>query len=74
MASNPKASDEGRETAWRGFKPGPWMSRINLRDFIQRNYAPYEGDATFLAEATPRTRGLWEKLLPLLAQEREKGV
>jgi len=60
--------------AWRGFKGGPWEKRINVRDFIQRNYTPYEGDASFLAGATQRTRKIWEKLLPLIAEETRKGV
>ncbi len=55
MAANQKASADQRETAWRGFEPGPGKSRINVRDFIQCNYTPYEGDASFLAGATPRT-------------------
>ena len=62
------------EMAWRGFTPGSWQTRVNVRDFIQRNYTPYEGDGAFLQPATERTRALWQKLLPLLAQEREKGV
>ena len=74
MAANQKASEDPREKAWRGFKRGTWQTRINLRDFIQRNYTPFEGDASFLAGATGRTRKVWEKLLPLLAKEREKGV
>jgi formate C-acetyltransferase len=74
MAANQKASEDPREKAWRGFRGGTWQTRINLRDFIQRNYTPYEGDTSFLAEATERTRKVWEKLLPLLAEEREKGV
>jgi formate C-acetyltransferase len=73
-AQTDTASAAQRENAWRGFKAGPWQSRINLRDFIQRNYTPYEGDASFAAEATPRTRKIWDKLLPLLIKEREKGV
>jgi formate C-acetyltransferase len=48
--------------AWRGFTPGPWTERIDVRDFIQRNYAPYEGDAAFLAPATERTQNLWARL------------
>jgi formate C-acetyltransferase len=74
QAIAPSAATSPRERAWRGFKSGPWQSRINLRDFIQRNYAPYDGDASFLSGPTARTRKVWEKLLPLLAQEREKGV
>jgi formate C-acetyltransferase len=60
--------------AWRGFTPGTWQSRVNVREFIQRNYAPYEGDAGFLQGPTERTSALWQQLLPLLAKEREKGV
>src|SRR5262245_60534237 len=62
------------DIAWRGFLPGAWQSRLDVRDFIQRNYTPYEGDASFLAGATDRTLDLWEALLPLLAEEREKGI
>ena len=60
--------------AWRGFAPGSWRSRVNVREFIQRNYTPYEGDSSFLQGATDRTRGIWKTLQPLLAQEREKGI
>lgn len=74
MAANQKVSEDPREKAWRGFRGGTWQTRINLRDFIQRNYTPFEGDASFLAGATERTRKVWEKLLPLLAKERNKGV
>jgi formate C-acetyltransferase len=60
--------------AWRGFTPGTWQSRVNVREFIQRHYTPYEGDGAFLQGPTERTRHLWQQLLALLAQEREKGV
>ena len=59
--------------AWRDFQPGLWMKEINVRDFIQKNYIPYEGDHQFLAEPTERTRGLWAKCQELLAQERENN-
>ena len=59
---------------WRGFTPGVWQDRVNVRDFIQRNYTPYEGGGGFLQGPTDRTRALWDRLLPLLAEEREKGV
>ena len=62
------------DVAWRGFTPGAWQRRVNVREFIQRNYTPYEGDSQFLQGPTARTRDLWQKLLPLLATEREKGV
>jgi formate C-acetyltransferase len=60
--------------AWRMFLPGVWQDRINLRDFIQHNYTPYEGDGSFLAGPTERTLALWQKLGPLIEQEREKGI
>src|SRR5262252_2800058 len=74
MAANPKLASEHREIAWRGFAPGTWQTRVNVREFIQRNYTPYEGDGRFLQGATQRTRDIWEKLQPLLAKEREKGI
>jgi len=62
------------QIAWHGFTPGVWQTGVNVRDFIQCNYTPYEGDSAFLQGPTSRTRNLWQQLLPLLAQEREKGV
>jgi formate C-acetyltransferase len=73
MANLEEKKSFGSE-AWRDFKPGPWQTRINVRDFIQRNYTPYEGDASFLTKATERTRKVWEKLQPLFEEERRKGV
>ena len=58
---------------WNGFKGGVWQDEINVRDFIQQNYTPYTGDHTFLADATPRTRALMDKLQGLFAEERKKG-
>ena len=58
---------------WNGFKEGVWMSEINVRDFIQRNYKEYTGDADFLAKATPRTEGLMKKINDLFALERQYG-
>ena len=60
--------------AWRGFKTGLWQKEINVRDFIQQNFEPYEGDESFLAPATERTTKLWERLSALFLEEREKGV
>ena len=74
MSADPKAMSDWQGEAWRGFAPGAWQTRVNLRDFIQRNYTPYEGDGKFLQGATARTKGIWQKLQPLLAQEREKGI
>jgi formate C-acetyltransferase len=61
-------------SAWRGFRTGLWQKQIDVRDFIQQNYEPYEGDESFLAPATPRTRKIWDKLNELFALERKKGV
>lgn len=61
--------------AWRGFKEGKWSESINVRDFIQLNYTPYEGDESFLAEPTERTKKLWEKSENLILEEiRNKTV
>ena len=70
----PASENAKSDVAWRGFAPGTWQSQVDVRDFIQRNYTPYEGDGAFLQGATERTRGMWETLQPLLAQEREKGI
>jgi formate C-acetyltransferase len=59
---------------WRGFRTGLWQKTIDVRDFIQQNYEPYEGDGAFLAPATTRTRKIWEKLNALFVEERKKGV
>ncbi|WNM25187.1 formate C-acetyltransferase [Demequina capsici] len=66
--------DAVREHAWRGFTSGPWRDAINVRDFIQLNYTPYDGDDTFLAGPTERTTGVWAKLSAMFPEEREKGV
>ncbi len=55
------------------FKPGKWQSEINVRDFIQRNYTLYEGDASFLAGPTSATTKLWEECCELFKKERENG-
>jgi formate C-acetyltransferase len=60
--------------AWKGFARGIWQKELNVRDFIQQNYQPYEGDASFLAPTTDRTKGIWDKLNALFAEERKKGV
>lgn len=62
IATDPTLAGEQRETAWRGFGPGMWQSRVNVRNFIQRNYTPYEGDGKFLEGATQRTRDMWQGL------------
>jgi formate C-acetyltransferase len=60
--------------AWAGFRPGFWQKEIDVRDFIQQNYEPYEGDDSFLAPATERTKKLWAGLNDLFVEERKKGV
>ncbi|UNX53371.1 formate C-acetyltransferase [Georgenia sp. TF02-10] len=64
----------GGTDAWRGFAPGAWTSAIDVRDFIQRNYTPYTGDASFLAGPTARTTHVWDVLSGMFPAEREKGV
>ena len=58
---------------WNKFKSGAWEQEINVRDFIQKNYTPYEGDASFLSGATKRTLELWDNVLDLYKKEREAG-
>jgi len=64
---------EGR-IPWHGFKAGSWQTEIDVRDFIQKNYTPYEGDASFLCGPTERTETLWQKMLELIKEEHERGV
>lgn len=71
------ASDTAETTsqpAWNGFVAGPWVDRVDVRDFIQRNYTPYLGDDSFLTGATERTTGIWAKLSAMFPAEREKGI
>src|SRR5436190_22237124 len=65
---------DGGSAPWRGFQPGLWQSEINVRDFIQQNYEPYDGDERFLAGVTPRTTRIWETLQTLFLEERRRGV
>ena len=60
-------------TQWEGFKEGNWQTAINVRDFIQKNYTPYDGDEAFLEGATERTDKLLHKFENLLSLEREFG-
>lgn len=60
--------------AWDGFVSGPWQDAIDVRDFIQRNYLPYDGDAHFLAGPTARTERVWQRLVEMFPAERERGV
>lgn len=60
--------------AWKGFRGGLWRDAIDVRDFVQQNYTPYEGDGSFLAGPTDRTTRLWQKLLSMFPAEIERGV
>ncbi len=62
------------EGAWRSFEPGKWsQDEVDVRDFIQRNYTPYEGDGSFLAPATEATKKLWDIVMDYSKKERERG-
>src|SRR3954469_15867188 len=74
MSAKPNTARKQSEDAWRSFAPGVWQTRVNVRDFIQLNYTPFEGDNSFLQGPTPRTLKMWDTLKPLLAMEREKGI
>ena len=56
---------------WEGFEKGDWQNEINVRDFIQRNYTPYEGDSKFLAGPTEKTKKLWDEVLELYKKEKD---
>ena len=56
---------------WNKFQPGDWQKEINVRDFIQRNYTPYEGDSSFLKGTTEKTQKLWDEVLELYKKEKE---
>jgi formate C-acetyltransferase len=74
MASTAPKEITQKNPEWENFNPGFWQSEINVRDFIQQNYEPYEGDETFLAGPTQRTKQIWDKLNLLFVEERKKGV
>ena len=56
---------------WNKFQPGDWQKEINVRDFIQNNYTPYEGDSSFLTGTTEKTKKLWDEVLELYKKEHE---
>ncbi len=62
------------EKAWKGFKGESWKGQVDVRDFIQNNYTPYEGDDAFLAPPTKATTDLWKLVSDMMKQELEKGV
>ena len=61
-ATSNQIAPEAAVSPWHGFTPGLWQKEINVRDFIQQNYVPYEGDESFLMPATERTKALWSRL------------
>lgn len=62
------------DDAWRGFKAGDWETRIDVRNFVQKNYTPYSGDASFLSGPTERTERVWATLSEMFPEERERGI
>ena len=61
------------QQAWRGFKGNKWTEEVNVRDFIQNNYTPYDGNEDFLADPTEATDKLWRKVQELQKEERKRG-
>ncbi|MDU4969553.1 MAG: formate acetyltransferase, partial [Atopobium minutum] len=59
------------QDAWHDFVGGKWEREINVRDFIQSNYTPYDGDESFLAGPTEVTTKLWDQVMDLFEQERQ---
>src|SRR6185369_8943451 len=59
---------------WKGFAEGKWNQEIDVRDFIQKNYTAYEGDKSFLAAPTEKTKKLWAQAEALIIEEFKKGV
>ena len=60
------------ETQWQGFHPGAWVREVDVRDFILKNYTPYEGDEGFLAGPTDATAQLWDQVCLLYTSDPEK--
>ena len=61
-------------SAWKGFRTGEWRHLVNVRNFIQKNYAPYAGDESFLAPTSERTQKVWDKSHELILEELHKGI
>lgn len=59
---------------WKGFEKGKWSKEVNVRDFIQKNYVPFDGDEDFLEGITKETTKLWEEVCILMGKEMEKGI
>ena len=69
----PGPTTESAVSPWHGFQTGLWLNEINVRDFIQQNYTPYDGDESFLAPATARTKKIWDILTTLFVEARTAG-
>jgi formate C-acetyltransferase len=74
VVTSHEKSAAAKTSPWHGFRTGLWQKEINVRDFIQQNYEPYDGDESFLAPASQRTHQIWEQLQKLFIEERKKGV
>jgi formate C-acetyltransferase len=74
MTAIPAETTTNGRQAWAGFRGGLWRDAIDVRDFIQRNYTPYEGDDSFLAGPTDRTLAVWKAITDKFPEERAKGV
>lgn len=74
MVTTIESTSTATQEAWRGFTPGLWQDFIDVRGFVQLNYTPFEGNASFLAGPTQRTERVWETLSGMFPEEREKGV
>ena len=72
--AKPESKRAKASPGWEGFNLGLWQKEINVRNFIQQNYKPYEGNHSFLAPATDRTKKIWKILTDLFVEERKKGV
>ncbi|MFD5835160.1 formate C-acetyltransferase [Streptomyces collinus] len=70
VTAGPRATTE----AWRGYAGTRWREHIDVRDFIQANYTPYDGDSAFLAGPTERTLAVWGKVAALFPEERRRGI
>ena len=74
IATSQQFATEAATSPWNGFRTGLRQKEINVRDFIQQNYEPHEGDQSFQATATERTTRIWDRLGELFLEERKKGV
>ncbi|MDX2530951.1 MULTISPECIES: formate C-acetyltransferase [Streptomyces] len=74
MTATVTAGARAATEAWRGFAGTCWRDQVDVRDFIQANYTPYEGDSTFLAGPTGRTLAVWGKVARLFPEERRRGI